>query len=353
MANSDMSNIITTKELQSGMVIVRVVKQNGPVKIKKSGLVSSHKMVQGLLEMGIQQVEIDPEQTVEIESAAPPVMTKSTTRKMLESNAVTNTRIDDSLSDQFHRSLFLPSVQDIPSAWQYYAKRYLQIVIVFLIGFGLGFSTYNYQRVLTFFSAQLAQPSDSYQTPPEDTANQPVAAKDRLDEKTQPPSAEVVEPLKGSKLDESAMEKIENVAPAVTVERPPTEVVKADLKPTTPVVEQAPPQISAELLNKFNQAIAQVADEPVASDRQQHPSKGDVPRIDQLPAWVMTTLPSMSFSAHMYASEPEQRWVRVNGTKMVEGDVIAQKVKIVRIEPQYVVLETSGQEFSMAALTDW
>ena len=49
--------------LQPGMVIVRVIAQNGPVKIKKSGLVTSKDMVQGLIEMGILQVEIDTDQT--------------------------------------------------------------------------------------------------------------------------------------------------------------------------------------------------------------------------------------------------------------------------------------------------
>ena len=78
-----------------------------------------------------------------------------------------------------------------------------------------------------------------------------------------------------------------------------------------------------------------------------------MPRIDQLPAWVMTRLPSMAFSAHMYASVESDRWVRVNGTRMVEGDKIDGLIEIVRIEPQHVILNFSGQTFSMAALTDW
>ena len=82
-------------------------------------------------------------------------------------------------------------------------------------------------------------------------------------------------------------------------------------------------------------------------------SSEDVPRVDQLPAWIMNRLPSMAFSAHMYASIDSERWVRVNGTRMVEGDKIDGIIEIVRIEPQHVILNYSGQTFSMAALTDW
>ena len=107
---------INIQDLQPGMVIVRIILQNGPIKIKKSGLVTSQDMVQGLIEMGIQQLEVDLDQTVEVEA---PQIKKSATRRMLESNTVTSTRIDDGLSEQYHRSLFLPSAQGISSAWQF------------------------------------------------------------------------------------------------------------------------------------------------------------------------------------------------------------------------------------------
>ena len=95
-------------DLKPGMVIVRITEQNGPVRIKKSGLVTSQDMVQGLIEMGIQQVEIDPDQTVELNAEVTVLnIKKSATLRMLESNKVTHTQIDDGLSEQFHRSLFL------------------------------------------------------------------------------------------------------------------------------------------------------------------------------------------------------------------------------------------------------
>ena len=40
-----MSNIVAIENLVPGMVIVQITKQNGPVKIRKSGLVTSDAMV--------------------------------------------------------------------------------------------------------------------------------------------------------------------------------------------------------------------------------------------------------------------------------------------------------------------
>jgi general secretion pathway protein B len=98
----------------------------------------------------------------------------------------------------------------------------------------------------------------------------------------------------------------------------------------------------------------EVEDLPVTSRPVENISSSeDVPRIDQLPAWVMNRLPSMAFSAHMYASIDSERWVRVNGVRMVEGNKIDEIIEIIRIEPQHVILNYSGQMFSMAALTDW
>ena len=68
---------------------------------------------------------------------------------------------------------------------------------------------------------------------------------------------------------------------------------------------------------------------------------------------LLTRLPSMNFSAHMYASQVDDRWVRVNGVQRFEGDWIDDKVQIINIEAQRVILSFEGELFSMSALTDW
>ncbi|MGB2426788.1 MAG: general secretion pathway protein GspB, partial [Alteromonas sp.] len=81
--------------------------------------------------------------------------------------------------------------------------------------------------------------------------------------------------------------------------------------------------------------------------------RDDIPRVDQLPARLLTQLPAMEFSAHMYASTRNNRWVRVNGQQLYEGEWISDEVQLVNIEPQRVVLSFRDELFTMAALTDW
>jgi general secretion pathway protein B len=336
---------IQIQDLQPGMVIVRITAQNGPVKIKKAGLVTSRDMVQGLIEMGIQQVEVDPDQTVEVEVDAPTIK-KSATIRMLESNKVTHTRIDDGLSEQFHRSLFLPSVQDIPSVWQFYFKRYLLAVFIAIGGLSLGWTLANYQQILTLLSPKPDTPLASVSAPVL-TAVPPVTQP--RDNKTEP-SVKVDKP-QNTHIEVIEKTPVQQVAAIGDIE---TNSAPNDVIETITSTPEPEPQISADVLARFRKAITEVADSPdTPASIESVASSADVPRIDQLPAWVMTRLPSMAFSVHMYASIESERWVRVNGTRMVEGDKIDGTIEIVRIEPQHVILNYSGQTFSMAALTDW
>ena len=336
---------INIQDLQPGMVIVRIIEQNGPVNIKKSGLVTSQDMVQGLIEMGIQQLEVDPDQTVEVEA---PKIKKSATRRMLESNQVTSTRIDDGLSEQFHRSLFLPSAQSIPSAWQFYAKRYSLAAFIAIGGLGLGWTSASYQEILTLLSPQIAKPVAIISIPVALAVSPEIETKQRDDKfktsvKTDnPQDTNTVEIV-------NAPTQQDDVTDDIVPGSESTEVAQIMSKSAEPA-----PQISADVLARFRKAMNEVEDLPVtAAPVETISSSEDVPRIDQLPAWVMNRLPSMAFSAHMYASIDSERWVRVNGTRMVEGDKIDGIIEIIRIEPQHVILNYSGQTFSMAALTDW
>jgi general secretion pathway protein B len=320
-------------------VIVRITEQNGPVKIKKSGLVTSHNMLQGLIEMGIQQVEVDLDQTVEVEA---PKIKKSATLRMLESNKVTSTQIDDGLSEQFHRSLFLPSVQNIPSAWQFYTKRYFLAAFIALGGFGLGWTLANYQDVLALFTSQPEKPAVLVYIPV------PAAVvPDTSPLRNNVPASTQVDNIQDTRSSEGTSVATAQVSEKDNIES--SEVVQTITPPA-----ETEPQISADVLARFRKAITEVEDLPAAASPVEITSSSeDVPRIDQLPAWVMTRLPGMAFSVHMYASIESERWVRVNGTRMVEGDKIDGMIEIIRIEPQHVILNYSGQTFSMAALTDW
>ncbi|WP_438864504.1 general secretion pathway protein GspB [Neptunicella sp.] len=319
MANIDIN------QLKPGMVIVQITAQNGPVKIRKSGLVSSQEMVLGLMEMGVQRLEIDPAQTVELDSPQP--SSSPMQSLLMQTQQGKQNSVDNSMSEQFNRSLFLPSIAALPSVWQYYGQRTLMVLIVLAGGAGLGWTAATVDKWSSMFAVSHVPPAAL--VAPQSPA---PSVKDQ-----QPAPALATEPQ--STQSEQDM--------SVAVQSP-----TGNIPPAKP--EPKAQQISPELLEKFSQAVAEVGSTKIAEDPAiPEPEKVDVPRIDQLPAWVLKELPAMSFSAHMYASEPQERWVTLNGAEIHEGEWINQNLQLERITPQQVILNYKGQQFSMNALTDW
>lgn len=332
-----MPETIKIANLKAGMVILQVTEQNGPVKIRKSGLVSSPDMVRGLAEMGVLEVQIDPDQTVELE--APPIE-KSQTQKLLERDYSAAAKFDHSLSEQFNRSLFLPSVQELPTVWQFYGKQALVVLLVAIGGLGIGWTAANTERWVQMFSKPqqiIAQPVPVVTEP----AKQPDTPKDMVEE-----LSDDTDPLNQQSQDTQQPELAGTQAEAEQEQTVLSEVETPDDQPPAPT-------ISPDLMRRFESAIASLDQEPEPEYEADVTTISDVPRVHELPARTLTMLPSMAFSAHMYASDPRERWVRVNGRRVNEGGYIEGDLRVVTIKPQELIMSFNGQEFSMAALTDW
>lgn len=379
-----MDNLINIDALLPGMVIVKITQQNGPIKIRKSGLVTSMEMVTGLGEMGVQQVEIDPAQTVEIDR---PKVQKSQTQKLLESDRAAGAKgihgADAAVSDQFNRSLFLPSVQALPSRWQYYTKPLLQGLVVVIIGFALGWGAAIAPSLLAKLTSPAAQDDavivEGSARGSRENASAAINANGALaddllgsetDLGVNMPSANIGEKrlsVKPNKPDDGQTpgnQNAVNESVATPANQPHT---NTQLETTSPSEQQvnlrpeaqpelkpeASPRISSDLLKRFEKAITELDKEPEQPFEATQTKSEDTPRIDQLPAWVLTQLPPMVFTTHMYASSAQDRWVKVNNRTLHEGDMIAQKVRIEHIEPQHVILNYQGQTFSMSALSEW
>ncbi|MBU3022066.1 general secretion pathway protein GspB [Aestuariibacter sp. A3R04] len=364
-----MSDKIDITDLKPGMVIVKITKQNGPVKIRKSGLVTSEAMVQGLAEMGVLEIEVDHAQTVEIDTQK---HHRTETQALIRGERdTTAASLDRNISDQFNRSLFLPTVQGLPSMWKVYAKQGMSFATVVLFGLALGFGVGSFPhwwQSLGQVSITVAERSADNTvgenpkpvTDKVDTvSSQEAVARQASSLKDPPPQAPVnsasedtpntVEQglVAESRETSKPQEEINSRPPGLdSVEEPEGEIINA------------PPQnkgdVSPELLARFNQALEELDNK--ATEFQPKPQvvvRDDLPRVDQLPVRMLTRLPSMAFNAHMYASRPSDRWVRVNGVQLSEGDWINDEVQIVKIEAQRVILNFEGKNFSMAALTDW
>ena len=402
-----MSSIIAIENVKPGMVIVQITRQNGPVKIRKSGLVTSDAMVQGLSEMGVQEVEIDPEQTVEI---APTVRYKTQTQALLRGQHDTTAKFDKSLNEQFNRSLFLPTVEGLPSAWKIYTKQVATFAIVIAGGLAIGFSLATTQHwwpsvanigskttpteVATSVDASgdeqtaLTTPAQQEGNTKQATTVTAPTATQKLGEDTQTLASSQHNTASNNDKSDASNEQnasentlaintssdepnrddaryASNNSPNINgqsssaerpLESPPTSE-EYEGKVLNESQENSDVKVSPELMARFNAAVealdSNAQDDHFNDTQTKVTVRDDIPRVDQLPVRLLTRLPSMNFSAHMYASRPADRWVRVNGQQMGEGDWIADRVQIVNIEAQKVVLSFEDEIFTMAALTDW
>lgn len=368
-----MAERISIEALKPGMVIVKVIEQNGPVRIRKSGLVSSDAMVTGLREMGVLELEIDPDQTVEIHADGSP---QSQTQFLLQSNTsnqesnIAATQQDSQLAEQFNRSLFLPTAQDIPDTWQIYAKKAVTGLGVVIVGFGLGFGSAFLTKDAPIEQVASLSEQDSNSSPAEQ-AQQDV--EDTLATITDNETKQAVINAPESLAQDLAAkaETLSNDAQNTVLDENQTgEMLVLGAQPEQPIdldtgnfvgadtadIEQDP-NVSKDLLKKFQQVMvdmeAQGEDLDIALATAEALEPKNVPRIDQMPEWVLSSLPKMSFNAHMFASEPADRWVKVNGKELGEGDWIDGQLRIERIEQQHVILNFQGHEFNMRALSEW
>jgi len=86
------------------------------------------------------------------------------------------------------------------------------------------------------------------------------------------------------------------------------------------------------------------ATEPVAPER--------VPHLVELPLSFQKSIPDLTFSSHIFASDPAARRVTINGHYLRPGDSFSGLV-VEQITEDGVVLSRQGQRFRLGVLRDW
>ncbi|MCF1439057.1 MAG: general secretion pathway protein GspB [Shewanella sp.] len=112
------------------------------------------------------------------------------------------------------------------------------------------------------------------------------------------------------------------------------------------------------LLAAFEQALKDVEYQhsvkegvtPAKLDPIPEPQKTDFPRYGDLPLSLQQQVPEFKIVAHVYASNPKNRWLNVDGRELQQGNMIGGKLKIVEIRPRDVVLDIAGTKFTVPAI---
>jgi len=136
------------------------------------------------------------------------------------------------------------------------------------------------------------------------------------------------------------------------VSPPPVKTLTAGTAGAEPQPLKAPvTEVSAELRDKFASALkASEHSTSSAAPRSQDAPAADIRELD---VQLQQQIPPLRFEAHVYATSANQRWVKVNGKTLQEGQWITADIRIKEITPQFVLLQHGNLLFSMAALTAW
>lgn len=76
-------------------------------------------------------------------------------------------------------------------------------------------------------------------------------------------------------------------------------------------------------------------------------------RISALPTSVQKQIPDLSFTSHIYSSEPDLRAVTINGRNVGEGASLANDLTLVEITEDGVILRYLHYTFEMSVIRDW
>lgn len=63
-------------------------------------------------------------------------------------------------------------------------------------------------------------------------------------------------------------------------------------------------------------------------------------------------LPALNFQTHMYSSDVNRRWIKVNGQEIKEGDRL-NSIQLLAIEPQSVTIRFDNDIIDIPALYEW
>lgn len=80
------------------------------------------------------------------------------------------------------------------------------------------------------------------------------------------------------------------------------------------------------------------------------PKEDNLPKYGQLPAGLQLQVPEFNINAHVYSSDPDNRWLNVDGAELQQGDMIGGKLEVVEIRPRDVVLAIEGTQFKVPAI---
>ncbi|MDA8621106.1 general secretion pathway protein GspB [Psychrosphaera sp.] len=116
--------------------------------------------------------------------------------------------------------------------------------------------------------------------------------------------------------------------------------------------------VSSDLQARFAEALAQTKETASAkTDNQARSIQVEVDSslvdINDLPNADRAFIPELQYEMHIYSSDVNERWVRINNTTLYEGDRLTPYLRLAEIRQGIVIWESRDRRFSQIALEDY
>lgn len=111
-------------------------------------------------------------------------------------------------------------------------------------------------------------------------------------------------------------------------------------------------EVDPKLAQAFQKALSETSEVEQEQELVNESGEYAIP-IDELPHDLKQTIPSITYSSHVYSSSSQRRRIKINGKELAEGESIGSDLEVLEIAPNSVILRHKGQSFSLEALTDW
>ncbi|TMP37560.1 general secretion pathway protein GspB [Pseudoalteromonas rubra] len=110
-----------------------------------------------------------------------------------------------------------------------------------------------------------------------------------------------------------------------------------------------------ELKKAFEQAVEETApksDRIVSEVLSSTRGSARATPVELLPEQLQNSLPRLRYQAHIYATDAQKRWIKLNNRELYEGDNMGA-LQLVEITPEQAMFDFDGIEFTLQAMQDW
>ena len=166
-----------------------------------------------------------------------------------------------------------------------------------------------------------------------------------------PSAKEVSEQWTQKKPNSSQLQESSSESSVITTGKPLT-----SNKATSDANEDSRVEGDTQIVNKPLEAsepvVQKVKRRVTSNTRDPNQSPSNVTKQESEPAVTKADLPALVYTTHIYATQPKDRFVMINGRALAEGDTISDKLKVKEILENDLVVTYQGQEFVLPSLED-